>query len=259
MRNSNQDFRDSKEDKVVNDDRASNWFKQKISLSDPWYRLILKMIRPVVKSFERKKVLEIGCGLGVFCIYVAKEEGESIGLDISKSAIRNAKDMARRCGVQNRVQFVVGDARFLPFRNRVEDIVISTETLEHISNHAQAFHEFVRITDNFGYICLTVPNLVSSLFFEYVFFMFIGQPKYVKRLLNVEKEYIFHYFKVKRLIQSENLSIVDIRGTDFLHLHPKIASFFKLERPIKIVSSALESKKSLQCLGAHIGVIAKRK
>jgi len=242
----------------LKEDKFQNWFEQKISLSDPWYKLILKMLKPIVNSFEGKRVLEVGCGLGVFCIHIAKEKGEAIGLDISKNAILKAKDLARKYGVEDKVQFVVSDARFLPFTDRSEDIIVSSETLEHISNHEQAFHELARITDNSGYICLTVPNLISSLFFEYVFFMVMGQPKYVKKFLNVEKEYAFHYFKVKRLVNSESLRIVDIRGTDYVHLHPKITSFFRLGKLVNLVSNKLETKKSWRFLGANIGVIVEK-
>lgn len=241
----------------LTDDKFQNWFEQKITLSDPWYKLILKMLKPVT-GFEGKRVLEVGCGLGVFCIHIAKEHGEAIGLDISKSAILKAKELTKRYGVQDKVEFVVSDARYLPFIDRSEDIIVSSETLEHIQNHEKAFHEFARITDNSGYICLTVPNLISSLFFEYVFFMVMGQPKYVKKFLNVEKEYVFHYFKVKRLVNSESLSIVDIKGTDYVHLHPKITRLFRLGNIITLISNELEGKKSWRFLGANIGVIAQK-
>lgn len=160
--------------------------------------------------------------------------------------------------MQDKVEFVLSDARYLPFIDRSQDITVSSETLEHISNHEQAFHEFARITDNAGYICITVPNLLSSLFFEIVFFMVMGQPKYVQKFLNVEKEYVFHYYKVKRLVNSERLRIVDIRGTDYVHLHPKITKAFKLGYVINLVSNKLETKKTWSYFGANIGVIAKK-
>lgn len=239
------------------DEKFHTWFEQKINLADPWYQLILKMLKPIT-DFEGKRVLEVGCGLGVFCMHVAKNGGEAIGLDISKSAILEAKDLTRKYAVQGNIEFVVSDARFLPFIDRSEDIIVSSETLEHIANHERAFHEFARIIDNSGYICLTVPNLISSLFFEYVFFMVMGQPKYVKRFLNVEKEYVFHYFKVKRLVNSEHLDIVDIKGTDYIHMHPKITRLFRLGKIITLVSNKLETKRSWRSLGANIGVIAQK-
>lgn len=239
-------------------EKYRTWYEQKINLADPWYQLILKMLKPVVTSFEGKRVLEVGCGLGVFCIHIAKEQGEAIGLDISKSAILKAKELTRKYGVQDKVEFVISDARFLPFIDRSEDIIVSSEVLEHIQNHEKAFHEFARITDNSGYICITVPNLLSSLFFEAVFFMVMGQPKYVQKFLNVEKEYVFHYPKVKRLVNSESLSIVDIKGTDYVHLHPKITRFFRLGKVAKLVSGELENKKSWRFFGANIGLIAQK-
>lgn len=243
---------------TIQNEKFQNWFEQKITLSDPWYKLILKMLKPIMPTFKGKRVLEVGCGLGVFCIHIAKENGEVIGLDISKSAIMEAKELSKQYGVKENVQFVVSDARYLPFQDCSEDLVVSSETLEHIANHEQAFHEFARITDESGYICITVPNLISSLFFEYVFFMVMGQPKYVKRFLNVEKEYVFHYFKVKRLVNSERLNIIDIRGIDYVHLHPKITRFFRLSKIVNLVSSELEGKKSWRFLGANIGLIAQK-
>ena len=248
------------ENKSLNavDEKFLTWFEQKISLSDPWYKLILKMLKPIVNDFDDKRVLEVGCGLGVFCIHIAKENGEAIGVDISRNAVLEGKQLARQYGVEDKVEFLVTDARFLPFIDHSQDLVVSSEVLEHLSNHEQAFHEFARIVDNSGYICLTVPNLISSLFFEVVFFMVMGQPKYVKNFLNVEKEYVFHYFKVKRLVNSERLSIIDIRGTDYVHLHPKLTRFFRLGYVIPLISNKLETKKSWRFFGANIGVIAKK-
>jgi ubiquinone/menaquinone biosynthesis C-methylase UbiE len=239
------------------DQKFQTWFEQKINLSDPWYQLLLKMIKPVT-SFKDKRVLEVGCGLGVFCIHVARNGGEAIGLDISRNAILEAKTLSKQYHVQDNVEFVVSDARFLPFVDRSRDMIVSSEVLEHISGHEKAFHEFARIIDQSGYICITVPNLISSLFFEAVFFMVMGQPKYVKRFLNVEKEYVFHYFKVKRLVNSERLTIIDLKGTDYVHLHPKITSFFHLGNVITLVSNSLENKKSWRYFGANIGVIAQK-
>jgi ubiquinone/menaquinone biosynthesis C-methylase UbiE len=239
------------------DEKFHTWFEQKINLSDPWYQLLLKMIKPVT-SFQDKRVLEVGCGLGVFCMHVARNGGKAIGVDISRSAILEAKTLTKQYDAQSSVEFVVSDARFLPFVNRSQDMIVCSEVLEHIEGHEKAFHEFARLIDESGYICITVPNLISSLFFEVVFFKVMGQPKYVQRFLNVEKEYVFHYPKVKRLVNSEHLTIVDIKGTDYVHLHPKITRFFHLDKIVTLVSNSLENKKSWRFFGANIGVIAQK-
>ncbi len=239
------------------DEKFLEWFDHKINLSDPWYQLLLKMIKPVT-SFQDKRVLEVGCGIGFFCMHVARHGGEAIGLDISKSAILEAKTLTKQYGASGKVEFVVSDARHLPFVDRSQDMIVSSEVLEHIEGHEKAFHEFARLINQSGYICITVPNLLSSLFFEIVFFKVMGQPKYVQRFLSVEKEYIFHYPKVKRLVNSERLTIVDIKGTDYVHLHPKITHLFHLDKVVTLVSNALENKKSWRFFGANIGVIAQK-
>ena len=243
---------------LASENRVTDWIQRKLCLTDPWYQLILKMMKPVINSFKGKKVLEVGCGLGGFCIQVAKEDGESIGLDISSSAIHKAKDLAKKYEVQNRVGFIIGDAQFLPIKDRASEIVVCSETLEHVANHDQAFHELVRVTKKSGFLCLTVPNLLSTLFFEYVFFLFIGQPKFVKKLLNVERESIFHCLKLKRLLSRKDLKVLDIRGTDFLHLHPKITRALRIDHYVKLFSGKLEKKRSLRFFGANIGVLAKK-
>ncbi|MGD6934612.1 MAG: class I SAM-dependent methyltransferase [Candidatus Bathyarchaeia archaeon] len=242
---------------TATDEKFQAWFDQKINLTDPWYQLLLKMIKPIT-SFQDKRVLEVGCGLGVFCMHVARNGGEAIGLDISRSAILEAKTLTKKYAAQKNIEFVVSDARFLPFVDCCQDMIVSSEVLEHIEGHEKAFHEFARLIDQSGYICITVPNLLSSLFFEVVFFKVMGQPKYVQRFLNVEKEYVFHYPKVKRLVNSEHLTILDIKGTDYVHLHPKIARLFHLGKIIPLISSSLENKKSWRFFGANIGVIAQK-
>ena len=71
----------------------------------------------------------------------------------------------------------------------------------------------------------------------------------MKRFLNVEKEYVFHYFKVKRLVNSEHLEIVDIKGTDYVHLHPKITRFFRLGKVITLVSNKVGKQAVLAFTG----------
>jgi 2-polyprenyl-3-methyl-5-hydroxy-6-metoxy-1,4-benzoquinol methylase len=77
------------------DEKFQTWFDHKINLTDPWYQLLLKMIKPIT-SFQDKRVLEVGCGLGVFCMHVARSGGEAIGIAISKSAILEAKTLSKQ-------------------------------------------------------------------------------------------------------------------------------------------------------------------
>jgi hypothetical protein len=61
---------------------------------------------------------------------------------------------------------------------------------------------------------------------------------------------------LKKLLVNEELKIVEMRGTDFLHLHPKIKRIFPY---LDIFSKILEMNgQKLKFFGAHIGVNAKK-
>jgi len=240
--------------------RVADLIERKLLLSDPYYQLILTMMKSVTPSnFHGKRILEVGCGLGGFCIRMAKMGANPVGLDISSSAINKAKDLAKQCEVQNRVDFIIGDAQFLPFKEKSNEIVVCSETLEHVENYEQAFDELVRVTENSGYLCLTVPNLFSSLFFEYMVLLSVGQPKYAKKLGNVEKEHIFHLFKVKKLLSREDLRLIDVRSTDFLHLPPTIRKVLRIDHYLNVLSEKLEKNGGpLRLFGASIGVLGRK-
>jgi hypothetical protein len=110
-------------------------------------------------------------------------------------------------------------------------------------------------------LCLTVPNLLSGLFFEYMILFLIGQPQYAKDFGCLEKEHIFHLFKLRRLLNRENLKVLEIRSADFLHLPPTIKKALKIDRRPSAVSGNLAThgfSLRLGLFGATIGVVAKR-
>lgn len=241
--------------------RVDDLIERKLLLTDPWYQLILRMMKLVTHSFQGKRVLEVGCGFGGFCIRIARKGANAVGLDVSSSATRKAKDLAKKYEVQNQVDFIIGDAHFLPFRDRSSEIVICSETLEHVANYEQAFRELVRVTERSGYLCLTVPNFFSTLFFHYMILLSIGQPQYAKEFGCLEREHIFHLFKLRRLLYRENLRVLEIRSTDFLHLPPTIRKALKIDRHPPAISDNLETHGitlRLGLFGATIGVVAKK-
>ena len=56
-------------------------------------------------------ILDVGCGNGRIAIHLAKHGFKVVGIDISPLYIRDASRRAREFQVEDRVEFVVGDAR----------------------------------------------------------------------------------------------------------------------------------------------------
>lgn len=56
---------------------------------------------PLFKDHKVKTVLDLGCGMGRHCIYLAAEGFRVIGVDISTSALKTAKAWSRMGKIGN--------------------------------------------------------------------------------------------------------------------------------------------------------------
>ena len=76
-------------------------------------------------------LLDIGCNWGRWCIAAGRKGYHPVGIDPSLEAVLAATRVAKQLGIQAR--FVVGDARYLPFRDELFDIVFSYSVLQHFA------------------------------------------------------------------------------------------------------------------------------
>jgi SAM-dependent methyltransferase len=77
-----------------------------------------------------KVFLDLGCNWGRWSLAAGRKGYRAVGLDPSLGAIMAASRVARQLGVD--ADFVVGDARFLPFRQGCVDQVFSYSMLQHL-------------------------------------------------------------------------------------------------------------------------------
>lgn len=62
-----------------------------------------------LKPFAGKKILDVGCGSGRFCIAFAQNGAEKVvGIDFARAMIEIADNLATEAGVGDRCEFVVG-------------------------------------------------------------------------------------------------------------------------------------------------------
>jgi SAM-dependent methyltransferase len=64
------------------------------------------------------RVLELGCGTGRLALPLMKAGVDLVGIDRSAAMLSRARTKARRARLSDRVRFVRGDIRRLPFRSR---------------------------------------------------------------------------------------------------------------------------------------------
>ena len=82
---------------------------------------------------EEGRVLDIGCGFGLFGLYFAQVHPrvQLSGFDLSESRVAIANDAARKLGIAN-ARFEVGDATELRARQRF-DVVYMLDVVHHVA------------------------------------------------------------------------------------------------------------------------------
>lgn len=104
---------------------------------------------------EGKYILDVGCGVGVTPVFVAKKyRCRVVGVDISERMIHRSRERARRERVGDRVEFKVADAQELPFDDDVFDAVITESVTSFPEDKQRAVGEYVRVTKPGGYVGL---------------------------------------------------------------------------------------------------------
>jgi len=112
-----------------------------------------KMIR-VGKIKKKDTILDLGCGEG-FLISFLPEKNKIIGVDISKVALKRAKNFL--AGKKN-FELKYGDAQNLKIPNETFDKIFCSEMLEHLPNPKKAIEEIRRVLKKNGLAIISVPD-----------------------------------------------------------------------------------------------------
>ena len=103
------------------------------------------------------RVVEVGCGTGQMCLYLARADRVVVGLDLSRAALRLGAEAAHRFGVGG-VRFVESDLRSPGVRADAFDVVYSSGVLHHTPDPRAAFAGLVRLVRPGGAIVLGLYN-----------------------------------------------------------------------------------------------------
>lgn len=133
-------------DLAIYDTYAPNWWDG----SQRFLRLLhnivparMKYFSTVVGGWNKKRVLDLGCGGGFMSEALAKQGAQVIGVDPSKPAIDAAKEHARSGGLA--IDYRVGSAESIPIHDHYLDCVICVDVLEHVDDLDLSLNEIRRV------------------------------------------------------------------------------------------------------------------
>ena len=111
----------------------------------------LHMILSAVRGHLTGRLLENGCGIGIYLQHLTPHAASIIGLEYDKERAREAHTHAPN--------LINGASEQLPFSTDSFDVILSHEVLEHVRDDRRSVEEMLRVLKSGGVIVLFVPNL----------------------------------------------------------------------------------------------------
>ncbi len=128
-----------------------------------WHGQKLAKILKILPK-DAKTILDVGCSSGVLTAQIAKvlPKSKITGLDSYTKAITFARSKYPQ------IAFIVADAHKLPFKNNSFDLIICTETLEHVIDPKKVLSEMRRVLKKHGLAIISMDS--GSLLFRSVWY-----------------------------------------------------------------------------------------
>ena len=120
-------------------------------------RIISKLLSDHAGIKTQQDILDLGCGEGLKIDLLCRF-GHVVGLEISKTRL---KRVSQDC---SSVNFILGSAEYLPFRDEVFQIIICVDVLEHLLDYRVTLVEVRRIMKSSGLLLTTIYHkLLNSI------------------------------------------------------------------------------------------------
>ena len=132
--------------------------------SESFFRKANVKFKEKIGIIKNKKVLDIGCGIGLLSFYLAKRGANVIGIDLSKNIIDFCKTEAKKKEIE--IDFREMNAQVPDFEDESFDIIVGSRVVHHIPNIELFFKECKRLLKKKGYIVFIEPlkkNMIVEL------------------------------------------------------------------------------------------------
>jgi len=140
------------------DQWASQWWQANATVA-PLNRLNplrFQFFDQYVPNWKGLKVLDVGCGGGFTCEFLAARGAHVTGIDQSTSCIAAAKQHAEEENLN--IDYHQGYSENLPFNDATFDIVVCVDVLEHVADVPQTIFEISRTSKPNGLVFFDTIN-----------------------------------------------------------------------------------------------------
>jgi ubiquinone/menaquinone biosynthesis C-methylase UbiE len=103
----------------------------------------VKLLEDFAQGCEDKRLLEVGCGLGVELGRLGKLGFDVTGIDLAPKAVEMAETYLRKLGLRGKA--MVQDAEQMDFPDESFDAIYSSGVLQHTSDIKRAIREMLRV------------------------------------------------------------------------------------------------------------------
>ncbi|MBI3596744.1 MAG: class I SAM-dependent methyltransferase [Nitrospirae bacterium] len=148
--------------------RCATNFKDLASSYDAWYRTPLGAAAHALESDAifalaevktGERVLDVGCGTGIYTLELARRDVHVVGVDPSMEMILIAREKVRQAGLKGYV--ICGSAEALPFRPERFDLALAVTSLCFVGRPDRAVEEMHRVLKSDGRIVVGELNRFS--------------------------------------------------------------------------------------------------
>jgi cyclopropane fatty-acyl-phospholipid synthase-like methyltransferase len=120
----------------------------------------------LIGTVKAKRILDLGCSIGTWARYYARQGHWTVGVDASPEVLGVARRLAHEEGI-HRCGFVLADVSYQAFQNESFDLIIASDIFEHLPMHPlrQCIEECWRILVRGGRLIVhTTPTKYEHMF-----------------------------------------------------------------------------------------------
>ena len=147
---------DKKEAREVYNKIAEKYHEKRISERDLNLLVDQPTIFALLGHIKGKKILDAGCGSGIYSRILLKKGAKVSGLEVSGKML----DLAREHCKKFKVDFKQGSVDKLPYPDKSFDIIVSSLVIHYLKNPTKAFKEFNRVLKKGGILVFSTHHPV---------------------------------------------------------------------------------------------------